>query len=203
LVGLDDNLHRADFQRRLVPVTAAAGDPFDGIISPDESRQADGAAPPREDPQLGFRQTDLGPGGHHAIGVRQAVLKATTEGGAIDGRHARDIEIFKVVERGVGLSQPRGHLLVRQLEVLAKLLDIGAGDEYALGAGRKNALETGGGFDRIDYPAQLSQGCRIELVDGFILQIEDNLDDIAVDPFGSDRVTLEQYVVGHEISFFS
>ena len=199
-VGLDHHVDRADFQRRLVPVVAAAGDPFDGVVRADEPRQANGAAPARIDTELGLRQADLGRGGHRAIRMRQAVLEAAAERGAVDGRDARDVEVFEVVERLVGLGQPGRHLLVRQLEVLAEFLDVGAGDEHLLGAGRKHALEAGGGSDRIDCLAEFPQRGRVELVDGFALRIEDDLGDIAVDPFDPDRVTVKQDVVGHESS---
>ena len=102
-------------------------------------------------------QADLGLGGHHAVGVRQAVFETAAERRAVDGGDTRDVEVLEVVEGLVGLGQPRGHLLVQQLEVLAEFLDVGAGNEGSPSAAEHDRLAVILLQRRLDFPVKRLQ----------------------------------------------
>ena len=153
-------------------VLAAGGDPLHGVIHTDQARQAHGAAKARVQAQLHFRQAHLGLGAHHAEIGGQCHFQAATECDAVDGTHFRHVQVFKGVEHLVGFHAPAGDLVLRQLEHLGELGDVGADNKDALARGDDHALDVAVALQGFHSGAQVLHGFLVELVDGFALKIE-------------------------------
>ncbi|MCY1411925.1 hypothetical protein D9M71_273210 [compost metagenome] len=148
----------ANFERVFRTVFLAGGNPLDGVVGTDQTRQANGTAEARVDAQLDFRQADLGLGGHDAVVRRQAHFQTATQRDAIDRGDGRDVEVFEIAENLVGFEVASNKLCIRQLEVVDKFGDVGADDEHVLATADDHALDRSICLDGVYGLTQFVQG---------------------------------------------
>ena len=184
--------HRVDgsgLQRLLRAVLLAAGDPLDGDVGAGDARQAHGAAPAREDAELGLGQADLGLGRHHAVARGEAQLEAAAESDAVDRGDARRLEVLEHREDLLPVAQEAGDLLFAALEQRHELGDVGADDEDVLAARDQHAARRPLARAARRRPRQqagerllqLAKRRLVQLVDGVFLEIETQFDETAVE----------------------
>ena len=190
LFGRDDGVDGMNLQRRVGLLRLAASDPFDRVVGTHQAREAHGAPEAREDAELHFRKAHLRLRSHHAVVGAQRHLEATAERDAVDRRDARKRQVLDRREHLVDLDRPLRDLFLGLQEALAELGDVGADDERILAAGNDQALDLAVGGDRGGSGAQFHDGGGVELVDRFVLAVEFQLGNVAVEPDDLDGLAL-------------
>ena len=172
----------------------AGGHPHHCFVNTDDARQAHGATPAGDDAKLCFREADLGRFTHYTEVTGQANFQAATQGEAVDGcrrgigQGRQAIEIL-VVSTGEGFN-----FFDAGTSHADELGDVGADDEYGLAAGDQQALNATLGFQCVQPSGQAGDGGIVEFVNGFALQVEVQLGDVAIQAFDRELVTLVDHI---------
>src|SRR5690606_23627331 len=189
------SVHSAHFQRIVGTLFSATGNPFNGVVHTNQTRQADGATETGIDTQLGFRQADLGALRHDAEVASQAHFQTTTQRQAIDGSDCAYAQVFESIENAVGFQVGSDQLLFGQLEGLDEFGDVGTHDEDILATGDNDAGDAAVGLDAVNGRLELGEGGLIELVDRLALQIEPQFGDAVFKDLNRDGFTF----VNHQL----
>ncbi len=129
-VSSNNGINCAVFQCFLRLVLSAHADPFDRIVSTDNTWQTDSTAKTRHQTQFNFWQTDLGLVRHNAQVGRQTHFEAATQSDAINSSQGRNGQIFDSTEDFVGFEAPGHDFFFALLEGFTEFGDIRADDKY-------------------------------------------------------------------------
>ncbi|MCC2639579.1 MAG: hypothetical protein K0Q68_3298 [Moraxellaceae bacterium] len=186
LLGSDHGIHGAVLQCHIGFLLGAGGNPLGGVVDTDHAHQAHGTAEARHDAQFHFRQADLGGGGHDAVFAGQAHFKTAAQREAVDGDDLGHFEVFESGEHLVGADAPFGDLGFATAEQRTEFGDVGADDEHALAGRDDDTLHVLARLDCFRGRAELGERGTVELVHGFVGEIEFELSDAALEERNAD-----------------
>ncbi len=173
----DDFVHDPGSQRLLRREGLAGDDHGQGLGQPDEARQADRAAPARQDAELDFRQPDRDRRviRRHARLARQCQLESAAKAVSVDRRCRWHRQWRDPLEQRLTIGQERRHLLLCHLPNREQ---VRAGDEGAALCRRENDAARRVLLDRADYLGQLGEHLRRHRIDALLRKIEPDGEDL-------------------------